>query len=1784
MRMRRLLSAISFGFGLTLALWLVMSQSPATLAQTSNACFATPDDGTTVFASVQEAVDAASPGDTIKVAGYCAGVETRAGLTQTVYVSRPLTVRGGYTTTNWVASDPLANPTTLDAQGLGRVMFITETVDVTIEDLIVTRGIVDGNGLCPVGCGGGIMANTDLTLINVTVIDNSAERAGGGVANLLTTTVTAGHFEGNSATGNGDGGGGLYAAGPVSIQGTTFVRNTSTSPGGGLRVRGHAVSMANSSFTQNQSFFSSGGAASVSFLTVVSGTVSISGSTFVSNSAGISSTLGGDHGGAVSTFNAHVTVTNSRFENNRCFEERCDGGGLYVLGNTLFVTPVVTLSNTTFINNAATRNGGGAAVTGLTVLTDGYFARNHADGGTHAFSEGGGGLWTDGLVLEATHFISNTSGEDGGGLLVQANRFAHSAVLTDAFFANNTAASSGGGFAYNGSTFSAVPRIENAEFISNTAGLNGGGFWSQRAGAILEGDRFERNRADGPPNDGGIHKTQNGGGGVWVQGQLVLTNTQFISNVARTNGGGAHARGDVVLNGNRFEQNQALGDFFVTYSFGGGGLYVFGNLTFTDSVFTGNQARFTGGGLWANGAVRGLDGLFIDNYSGSHAGGLRAFSGLTLTGTQFIRNTTQRTGGGLYAGGVGGLAPDSVVTLTDVLFQSNHVISTTLGASGGGLATSDEARLRGTRFIGNSTTGRGGGLAAFGSLYLSGSLFQENVSDDTGGGLGVFPGFDDTFVATDTQIISNTATNAGGGLVAFGPTSFKFTNSLFQNNRSATGTGGGLSTSGHIVLTTTQFISNSALLDGGGAWANSGGILTGGRFERNASLNGDGGALNTGGGFVTLNDVQILRNAASRDGGGVYVRFDATLDGGHFEGNTAQGHGGGLFVGRRITLDGTRFIGNSAAGVGGGLAISQTRRFNGRIVNALLARNQAGGDGEALYLKLRRPVDLIHTTIVSPTLADGAAVYVVTGTVNITNSLIASYTTDVHVEPGTTVNEDHNLFSDGLNVTGGGTLNSGGNSLTSGNPGFANPAADDYHLTIRSVAIDSGTDAGLSTDFEGDPRPQGAAPDVGYDESPFTRESDLRISKSVNADTAAPGDSITYTLTFRQNGAGEIARDVVITDILPAELTNLVVTNSGAVITPTPGMTFTWAVQDLAPGAGGVVTITGELIIPLARGRVVNNTAEIASSTPDSDPSNNSDQAGTVIVNTPPQAVDDNANTDEDVIAVLTVLSNDNDRNGDSLTVAAVGAPGNGSAITDGTTVTYAPVLNFNGTDVFTYTVSDGELIDTATVTVVVDAVNDAPLAVDDARGALEDTSITVDVLANDSDPDTGDTLSIILVGTPSNGAVTTDGASVTYTPTLSFNGTAVFTYTVSDGELSDTATVTISVGAANDPPQAEDDTVTTNEDTPVTIDVLDNDDDVDGDILTVVTVGAPLNGTANSDGTTVTYTPALNFNGTDVFTYTITDGGLSDLAQVTITVDPVNDPPFISDIPDQNTEENIPVGPLSFTIGDVETPAVELKLSGTSSNSALVPDGNIVFDGSGVDRTVIITPAVDLTGVSTITITVSDGADVISDTFVLHVTAGQEPQSYVYLPLMMSRRYPIGFAPDLVVERIIATNSSVQVVIKNQGDLPVIDEFWVDAYIAPDPAPTAVNQTWDQLGAQGLVWGVTADALPALRPGGLFTLSVQWQGQDTVGDAYFWAKLSEIHWPLPVGTPLYAQVDAANIDTTYGGVLESHEITGGAYNNITGPVLSAPSAVGQTPVLPTVGGDRSIGGLPRRP
>jgi hypothetical protein len=135
------------------------------------------------------------------------------------------------------------------------------------------------------------------------------------------------------------------------------------------------------------------------------------------------------------------------------------------------------------------------------------------------------------------------------------------------------------------------------------------------------------------------------------------------------------------------------------------------------------------------------------------------------------------------------------------------------------------------------------------------------------------------------------------------------------------------------------------------------------------------------------------------------------------------------------------------------------------------------------------------------------------------------------------------------------------------------------------------------------------------------------------------------------------------------------------------------------------------------------------------------------------------------------------------LTVVSVTQGVNGSVVDNGDgTVTYTPDPDWNGVDSYTYTVSDGALTDTATVTVTVVAVNDAPVAVDDNTGTDEDVAWSVAPLANDTDVD-GDVLSVDSFTQPANGVVVDNGDdTLTYTPDADWNGTDSFTYTVSDG------------------------------------------------------------------------------------------------------------------------------------------------------------------------------------------------------------------------------------------------------------------------------------------------------------------------------------------------------------------------------------------------------------------
>jgi len=282
-----------------------------------------------------------------------------------------------------------------------------------------------------------------------------------------------------------------------------------------------------------------------------------------------------------------------------------------------------------------------------------------------------------------------------------------------------------------------------------------------------------------------------------------------------------------------------------------------------------------------------------------------------------------------------------------------------------------------------------------------------------------------------------------------------------------------------------------------------------------------------------------------------------------------------------------------------------------------------------------------------------------------------------------------------------------------------------------------------------------------------------------------------------------------------------------------------------------------------------------------------------IFLNADPVANDDGITINRNSSGVvINVLSNDSDADdGDVISIDSVSQASNGTVVNNGDVLTYIPNTGFIGNDTFTYTVTDGEGgTDTATVTVTV--INAAPIALDDTTSlAIGDTRV-VDVLANDSDPD-GDLaeLSIIeLVSSQTNLSVIDNGdGTISITALAGSLGVSTIEYTISDADgATASGTVTVNVTDPNSAPTAVDDSFFTTMNNARTINLLTNDSDPDGDVITLVSVNTEGTlGTVidiNADGT-VTYVPPANWCGTDSFTYTISDGQQEVSATVTIEI-----------------------------------------------------------------------------------------------------------------------------------------------------------------------------------------------------------------------------------------------------------------------------------------------------------
>ncbi|HAV1342656.1 TPA: tandem-95 repeat protein, partial [Vibrio parahaemolyticus] len=329
------------------------------------------------------------------------------------------------------------------------------------------------------------------------------------------------------------------------------------------------------------------------------------------------------------------------------------------------------------------------------------------------------------------------------------------------------------------------------------------------------------------------------------------------------------------------------------------------------------------------------------------------------------------------------------------------------------------------------------------------------------------------------------------------------------------------------------------------------------------------------------------------------------------------------------------------------------------------------------------------------------------------------------------------------------------------------------------------------------------------------------------------------------------------------------------------------------------------------------------------------------------------------IITTEELLSNVDDEDKDTLSVEnLIIDKGNGTLVDNGDgTWTFTPQIDDDTEVSFTFDIIDDEdLVVSGSANLDILPINDAPNAENDVITTEEDTAVTIDVLVNDSDVE-GDALSIQSASVPSEqGSVDIVDGKLVFTPAENFNGEATITYIITDGDLTDEAKVTVTVTPVNDSPVAVDDTTSIQEDTAVTIDVLTNDTDVDGDKLSIESASVPKEqGTVEVVDGKLVFTPVENFNGDAEITYIVTDGQLTDEAKVTVTVNPVNDAPTIKvEAVESITEDAVSTDTVvaTLTVRDTDTPEDQLTVSlENNSNGYFVLVGNEVkLTQAGVD------------------------------------------------------------------------------------------------------------------------------------------------------------------------------------------------------------------------------------------
>ncbi len=1049
--------------------------------------------------SIQQAVDKASPGDTIEVAG--------GTYIETLVITKSVVVEGGYAA-DFSSRDVSGNTTTIDANGAGSVISVTMGCTPTIDGFTITGGT--GTSKAGIVRGGGVFIDGAAgTLRDNTVYDNVAYRGGGIVVHRATDVVTiqGGKVISNAAT---DYGGGVRVYGSeVEIVGVEVFSNTSSYAGGGLAITGAPlVTMTQLSVMGNQSAKYGGGA-------YVSG-----GSVFISNSTFLSNTLY-DVGNSIGGGLYFVSVASPRLENVEVGNNQAyRGGGVYYNGTS------GQIINATIVSNTAGLGGGGLYLNGASPSVEGgEVSRNRATDAT--WGRGGGVYIVSGLTpatvsISGTRIMSNTtpaasSYHRGGGMYVYS---ATVVLLTNVSVTGNSSYDGGGVHIRDRVSLSMTESTIN----ENQAANAGAGIYAQTGSLIINGGELGDNTASG--SGGGLYVMD---ASLEISDTLVTTNT---ASVTSGYGGGvymdaassASSLTNLVVRGNRSYNGGGLylksssptlrGLTIITNTadaYGGGLCLAYSASAYvTGSQVLDNWAETGGGGIRILSSSPVLEGIAVSgNGAGWWGGGIQLYSApsVTITAISVLTNTSAHDGGGLYI-------RESAATINGGQFRANRA------SSGGGIFVRDSTSVvvSGAIVYSNTATSLGGGVFSVSSSpSFGGGEISENrvitAAGGSGGGVYVDGG---SPVLNGTVVMSNSTSlgsgNYGGGLYMTGvsaPT--VLTAPIIRGNRSFWG--GGMYARGSTAALTVrggEVADNEAAYVGGGIRAREQPLTLEGVVVRdNTAVYGGGIALYNSS-ASTVTGCTFISNTATLWGGAMHlwnlpvtvrnsdVRSNAVL-------SASQGLAGGLFVrGATATVISNTFAENRAGASGaeagaidvtesGALALDANTIFvdpnggtacGGVCVDTgarLTATNNLIFNDSALRgIRVENATSQAH--VVNNTLIGNmggdTAIAVVDATATIRNNVVISHTTGI-LGGGSFVAtlSNNDVWNNGLNYSGVTT----GTDYISLDPGFG--SATDYHLTGTSPCINAGTWADAPrTDHDGQPRSD-CVPDVGAYES-----------------------------------------------------------------------------------------------------------------------------------------------------------------------------------------------------------------------------------------------------------------------------------------------------------------------------------------------------------------------------------------------------------------------------------------------------------------------------------------------------------------------------------------------------------------------------------------------------------------------------------------------------------------------------------------------------------------------------